>query len=595
MTPYNAPTRDMRFVIKELLQLDEIAKLPGLEDASGDVVDAILEEAARFSGEVLAPLNTVGDTDGAKLEEGAVVRSSPGFADAYRQFIEGGWNGVAADQEYGGMGLPELVATATQEMWQSSNMAFALCPLLTAGAVEALNNHGSAEQKAMYLGNMVAGTWTGAMDLTEPQAGSDLSMVRTRAVREGDHYRISGQKIFITWGDHDMAENIIHLVLARTPDAPPGVKGISLFIVPKFLVNPDGSLGERNDFRCVSLEHKLGIHGSPTCAMSYGDNGGAIGYLVGEEGKGLAYMFTMMNEARHKVGVQGLGIAERAFQQARAFARERIQGRPAGYTDSKPVPIVHHPDVRRMLMTMKSGTEAMRALAYSAGAAMDVARRHADPEVRARSQARVDLLIPIVKGWCTELGVEIASIGIQVHGGMGYIEETGAAQHLRDARITPIYEGTNGIQANDLVGRKLLRDGGAAMGALIGELQQSAVELDGSGAFPGWSARLQAGISQLKTATDWLLDNGNQDPVQAVANCYHYMMLAGYVIGAALMCRAALVAQAALDAGSSDSFYHSKIATARFFLEQLLPRAAGHSESVLAGAESVMALDVDAL
>ncbi|RFA29018.1 acyl-CoA dehydrogenase [Alkalilimnicola ehrlichii] len=594
MSHYNAPTRDMRFVINELLGLEKLAELPGLEEAKPDLVDAIIEEAARFSGEVLAPLNRVGDTDGAKLE-GETVRATPGFAEAYQQFVESGWNGAAASPEYGGMGLPEVVATAAQEMWQSSNMAWGLCPMLTAGAIEALKHHGSDEQKSLYLEKMVSGQWAGAMDLTEPSAGSDLSVIRTRAVPEGDRYRLFGQKIFITWGEHEMAENIVHLVLARTPDAPAGVKGISLFIVPKYLVNADGSLGERNDYRCTALEHKLGIHGSPTCVMSYGDNEGAIGYLVGEEGKGLAYMFTMMNEARHKVGVQGLAIAERAYQQAVAYARERVQGRPVGHKDANPVPIAHHPDVRRMLMTMRSAIEAMRALAYSAAASMDEARHHPDAERRAHQQSRVDLLIPIVKGWCTELGLEMTSLGVQVHGGMGFIEETGAAQHLRDARIAPIYEGTNGIQANDLVGRKLLRDNGQAMQTLVAELRQNIASLSELTPLAGWQQPLNAGLEQLEAATEWLLSNGAADPVQATANSYHYMMLAGYVTGAGLMARGAFLAQQAIDAGSDDPFYRQKLATAQFYIEQLLPRAKAHAESVSHGSSAVMAIPVDEL
>ena len=592
---YSAPTRDMRFVINELHRLERLNALPGLEDANPELAEAILEEAARFSGEVLAPLNRVGDTQGARLV-GDQVEVSPGFGEAYRQFVEAGWNGAGSTPEFGGMGLPELVATATHEMWNSANMAWALCPMLTAGAIEAISHHGSDAQKATYLPQLVSGEWTGTMDLTEPGAGSDLSQVRTRAVRADGHYLISGQKIFITWGEHEVADNIIHLVLARTPDAPAGVKGISLFIVPKYLVNADGSLGARNDMRCVSLEHKLGIHGSPTCAMAYGDGEGAIGYLVGEEGRGLEYMFTMMNEARHKVGLQGLAIAERAYQQARSYALERIQGRPAGYKGEQPLPIAHHGDVRRMLMTMKSATEAMRALCYGAAAEMDLARREPDAAARAAHQARVDLLIPVVKGWCTELGVELASLGVQVHGGMGFIEETGAAQHLRDARIAAIYEGTNGIQANDLVGRKLLRDEGRAMAALLADCEATVAAMSASALPAGWAEALRAGIDELRGAGDWLLEHGRKDPAQATANCYHYLMLAGYVLGAELMGRAALVAQAALDAGSSDqSFYRGKLATTRFYLEQLLPRATGHARSVQAGAEAVMALSDEQL
>ena len=587
MTGYTAPTRDMRFVITELMDFAALSGLPGFEEVSADVVDAILAEAQRFSGQELAPLNVVGDTQGARWEDGEVYVPQ-GFIDAYRQFVEGGWNGVSSDPEYGGMGLPELLAAATQEMWQSANMAWALCPLLTAGAVQALTLHGSDEQKQTYLAKLVSGEWTGTMNLTEPQAGSDLAAVRTRAVPEGDHYRISGQKIFITWGEHQMAENIIHLVLARTPNAPEGVKGISLFVVPKFLVNADGSLGERNDLRCVSIEHKMGIHGSPTCTMVFGDQGGAIGYLVGEEGRGLEYMFTMMNEARHKVGIQGLAIAERAYQQARDFARERVQGRPAGHTGAERAPIIHHPDVRRMLMTMRAATEAMRALAYQAAAHFDTAHRHPDDATRRAEQARADLLIPVVKSWCTELGVEMASIGVQVHGGMGFIEETGAAQHLRDARITPIYEGTNGIQANDLVGRKLLRDRGAAMQALLAELD-AAVQA----APADLQAPLAAAVASLSQATDWLLTHGAQDPAVAQANSHHYLMLTGYTIGGVLMARAARVAQAAIDGGSEDSFYRGKLATARFYMQQLLPRAQAHAQSVLAGAEAVLALPAE--
>ena len=593
MTDYSAPTRDMSFVIRELLDFDSIAALPGFEEVDGDVVEAILEEAGKFSGEVLGPLNRSGDLEGAVWENKS-VRAAKGFAEAYQQFVEGGWNGVAASPEYGGMGLPEVVATATQEMWQASNMSYSLCPMLTQGAVEALSHHGSEELKAIYLEKMVTGEWTGAMDLTEPQAGSDLSAVRTKAVPQGDGtYRLFGQKIFITWGDHDMADNIIHLVLARTPDAPEGVKGISLFLVPKFLVNEDGSLGARNDMHCASIEHKLGIHASPTCTMVFGDEDGAIGYLVGEEGKGLANMFTMMNEARHKVGVQGLAIAERAYQQAVAYAKERVQGRAVGQQGAERLSIIHHPDVRRMPMGMKAQIEAMRALCYVAGAAMDVARRHADEGQRRAAQARVDLLIPVVKGWCTELGVEIASTGIQVHGGMGFVEETGAAQHLRDARITPIYEGTNGIQANDLVGRKLLRDGGSAMNALLEEMDAVISELQGAET-DALREALTTGVAALRRASDFILSKGGEDPLQAVANSFNYLMLSGYVIGGWLMARAALKAEQALADGAGDeAFYRAKLATARFYATQILPKADGYAAAVVAGADPVMALDIE--
>jgi acyl-CoA dehydrogenase len=532
----------------------------------------------------------VGDAEGSHVE-GDTVRTATGFKAAYQAYVDAGWGSVPFEEAYGGGGFPWLIGVVQQEMMNSANMALAMCPLLTQGAIDAILHHGSEEQKEKYLLRMVSAEWTGSMNLTEPDAGSDVGALRTKAVRQDDGtYRISGQKIFITWGEHQMAENIVHLVLARTPNAPAGVKGISLFVVAKFLPDAAGNPGERNDLRCVSIEHKMGIHGSPTCTMAFGDAGGAVGYLVGEEGRGLEYMFTMMNEARHKVGIQGLAIAERAYQQARDFARERVQGRPVGYTGEGGAPIIHHPDVRRMLLTMRAATEAMRALAYRAALHFDFAQRHPDAATRRTQQARADLLIPVVKSWCTELGVEMASIGVQVHGGMGYIEETGAAQHLRDARITPIYEGTNGIQANDLVGRKLLRDRGAAMQSLLAELEET------SKAGPAdLQAPLAAAVGSLRQATEWLLSQGAQDPAAAQANSHHYLMLTGYTIGGALMAQAAAVAQAALDSGSSEEFYRSKIAVARFYMHQLLPRAQAHAESVLAGAAPVLELAVEQL
>jgi acyl-CoA dehydrogenase len=428
--------------------------MPDCAEASTDVVDAVLDEAGKFAAEVLAPLNSAGDEQGAQYSNGNVT-SPAGFKQAYEQFVAGGWNGLGAQPEFGGQGLPHLVAMAVQEMWNSANMAFCLCPMLTSGVIEALKLTGSDAQKQLYMPKLTAGTWSGTMNLTEPQAGSDLSAVRTQAVPEGDHYRIRGTKIFITWGEHDMSENIVHLVLARTPDAPEGVKGISLFIVPKFMVNPDGSLGERNDVKCVSIEHKLGIHASPTCVLAYGDEKGAVGYLVGEENRGLEYMFIMMNHARLGVGLEGVALGERAYQHAREYAKTRVQGRTIGQKSGDRVTIIHHPDVRRMLLTMKAQTEAMRALAYVAAAALDRSHHHPDDKERRRNQSFVDFLIPIVKGCSAETAVEVASTGIQIHGGMGFVEETGAAQFLRDARITTIYEGTTGIQAADLVGRKV--------------------------------------------------------------------------------------------------------------------------------------------
>src|SRR5918992_2482764 len=506
MSTYTAPLKDMRFVLHELAGLAQVAKLPGYEEATPDTVDAILEEAARFAREVLDPLNRSGDQEGSKWSEGE-VRTPKGFRDAYRKFADGGWNALPFEPEWGGQGLPKLVATPVDEMWTSANMSFSLCPLLTQGAVHALALRGAEKLQQTYIPKMVTGEWAGPMNLTEPQAGSDLALVKTRAVREGDHYRISGQKIFITYGEHDLTEQIVHLVLARTPEAPEGTKGISLFVVPKFLVKPDGSLGERNGARCVSLEHKLGIHASPTAVMIY-DN--AIGYLVGEENRGLETMFIMMNAARFGVGLEGVAIAERAFQRALAFARERLQGRDlAG--GGKTVPIIRHPDVRRMLMLMKSQTEAMRALAYVVASALDFASRSPNEEQRKRNQAFVDLMIPVVKGWSTETGVEVASLGVQVHGGMGFVEETGAAQYLRDARITTIYEGTTGIQAMDLVGRKIAREGGATAREWLGALKGFDAEL-GRSANPDVKAirpRLAAGAQAVADCVEYIVSEKN--------------------------------------------------------------------------------------
>src|ERR671928_37200 len=476
MSAYQAPLKDMKFVLNELAGLEEIAKLPGYGEATPDTVDAILEEASKFASGVLDPINYSGDQEGSKWAEGKVT-TPQGFREAYRQFCEGGWNALPFETEWGGQSLPRLVSTPVQEMWKSANLSFSLCPLLTQGAIEALLLRGSEELKHRYLPKMVEGRWTGTMNLTEPQAGSDLSLVRTRAERQGDHYLISGQKIFITYGEHDLAENIIHLVLARTPEAPEGVKGISLFVVPKFIPNQDGTPGKRNAARCASIEHKLGIHASPTAVMVYDR---AVGYLVGEENRGLEYMFIMMNAARFAVGLEGVAIAERAFQRALAFAKERIQGRDL-VQGGKAVPIIRHPDVRRMLMLMKSQTEAMRALAYVVASAMDAVMKSPSSETKNANQAFVDLMIPVVKGWSTETGIEVASLGVQVHGGMGFVEETGAAQHLRDARITTIYEGTTGIQANDLVGRKVGREQGRTMLALIAEIETLDAELGKSG------------------------------------------------------------------------------------------------------------------
>ena len=591
MTAYTAPTRDMQFVINELAGMAEVAALPAFaeQEVGPELVEAVLEEAAKLASEVLAPLNHSGDVQGVKIGPKGVIPAD-GFAKAYRKFVEGGWNGIGCPAEHGGQGLPEMINTATQEMWNSANMSFALCPLLNAGAIEAISRAGSEEQQALYLPKMVSGEWTGTMNLTESQAGSDLSAVRARAVPEGDHYRIFGQKIFITWGEHDMTDNTIHLVLARTPNAPEGVKGISLFIVPKFLVEPDGSLGARNDVHAVSVEHKMGIHASPTCVMAFGDQNGAVGYLVGEENKGLAYMFIMMNEARFKVGLQGLAIGERAYQAAREYAKDRVQGRPVGVKSGDRVAIIHHPDVRRMLMTMKALNEAMRALAYVVAKNMDLARFHPDAETRQRQQTRVDLLIPVVKGWSSEIGIEVASLGVQTHGGMGYIEETGTCQHLRDSRITTIYEGTTGIQAADLAGRKLTMDKGAAMRALIAEIAATVEELGQTAGddLAAIRAGLAEGVQALTEATGWML--GASDAAAAMAVSVDYLMLAGFVCGGWQMARAALVAQTKLMTGEDPSFHEAKLITARFYAEHLLPKAGALRASIKNGGVSILGL-----
>ena len=598
MSTYRAPLADMQFVLNELAGLSQVASLPGFEEAAPDTVMAILEEAAKFATDVLDPLNVPGDREGSTWLEGGKVRTPAGFKEAYEQFCANGWNGLTKSTHYGGQGLPQIVSTPVEEMWHSANLAFDLCPLLTQGAIEAIELRGSQALKDTYLPKMVAGTWTGTMNLTEPQAGSDLAAVRTRAVPQGDGtYKLSGQKIFITFGEHDYTENIIHLVLARTPDAPEGVKGISLFVVPKFLVDADGSLGARNDVRCVSLEHKLGIHASPTCVLAYGDNGGATGYLVGEENRGLEYMFIMMNLARFSVGLEGVGIAERAYQRAVAYARERVQGRAVGLDKAvKSNAIIEHPDIRRMLMTMRAYTEATRAVAYVTAAALDNARANPDAAARAKGQAFADFMIPIVKGWSTEVGQEVASLGIQVHGGMGFIEETGAAQHLRDARITTIYEGTTGIQANDLIGRKTARDAGAVAKAIAGEIDKIAARL-AARTEPSLQAiglQLAAATADVKAAVEWMVPSYGQHPRQAHAGAVAYLKLWGLAVGGWQMGRAALVAADKLAAGGGDrKFLEAKIATARFYADSLLPQVSALSHSIVHGGESALALTAD--
>ena len=592
MSEYRAPIRDMMFVLTELAGLDEVTALPPFADVNAELVQQILEENGKFATEVLSPLNQSGDQQGSKwTAEG--VKTPDGFGDAYRKFVEGGWNALQFPIDFGGQGLPKTVATPVMEMWKSANLSFSLCPLLTGGAIEALLLRGSDAQKAQYLPKMIQGDWTGTMNLTEPQAGSDLALIKSRAIPKGDHYRIFGQKIFITYGEHDLAENIVHLVLARVQDAPAGVRGISLFIVPKFLINADGSLGARNDVRCVSLEHKLGIHASPTAVMQYGEQDGAIGYLIGEENRGLEYMFIMMNAARFAVGMEGVAISERAYQRAVDYARDRIQSRELGGSGSQSVAIIKHPDVRRMLMTMRAQTEATRALAYVVAAATDKAHHHPDENERKRQQAFVDLMIPIVKGWSTEVGIEVASTGVQVHGGMGFIEETGAAQHLRDARITTIYEGTTGIQANDLIGRKLSRDGGQTAKAVISQIKAFDGDL---GKYANLQlAAIRKRLAAAAVATDecitWIVNGAGQDVRTAYAGAVPFLKLMGITTAGWQMARAAVIAQQRITAGAPDaSFYQAKIVTAHFFADHFLSQVPGLRDQVVQGAASVMAL-----
>jgi alkylation response protein AidB-like acyl-CoA dehydrogenase len=591
MSEYFAPIQDMQFVINEIAGLDSISSLPGFEDATPDLIEAVLEQAGILANEVFSPLNQPGDEHATRIENGVVV-SPPGYAEAYRQFVENGWQGIGKAAAIGGQGMPFLVHSAVAEMWYASNMALALCPLLTSGAIEAIESHADTDLQNLYLPKMISGEWSGTMNLTEPQAGTDLAAIKTRAEREADRYRIRGQKIFITWGEHEMSDNIVHLVLARLPDAPAGVKGISLFLVPRFLAKEDGSRGERNDLKVVSVESKMGIHSSPTCVMSYGDKDGAIGFLLGEEHNGLACMFTMMNNARLEVGMQGVAISERAYQRAVLFAKERVQGVARGHSERST--IIHHPDVRRMLMQMRAISQAGRAVAYYASAQTDLAHHAVSAEDRATHQRRVDLIIPIVKGWCTEMAQEATYIGVQVHGGMGFIEETGAAQYMRDARILTIYEGTTGIQALDLMGRKMLRDKGQAMSELIAEMKTLQADLAAADDdVAALADPLATALGSLEEATRWYLQNAAEDPDLGSAVGVDYMMLAGNVACAWLMGKAALAAQKHIDAGSSDLFHAHKISTALFFAEHILPRSAGQLQMVRAGSASVLAIDAD--
>ena len=595
MPEYIAPVDDLRFALKLALK-EDLTTWPGFEDASPDLIDAVLEEAARFSKDVLSPINYLGDQTPPVVNEG-VVTTSPEWRAAYTQFIEGGWTGLALDPSFGGQGLPQVLACAVQEMWDASNMAFGLCPMLSQTAAEAILAKGSEEQKSRFLPKMVTGEWTGTMNLTEPQAGSDLSAVRTRAVpASADHYLLSGQKIYITYGEHDLAENIIHLVLARTPDAPEGVKGISLFIVPKFIPDSNGNPGERNDVYCVSLEHKLGIHGSPTAVLSYGDNGGAVGYLVGEENRGLEYMFIMMNRARHAVGIESYAVAERAYQRSLSYARDRVQGRVVGDTTGGRSPIANHPDVQRMMLSMRSRIEAMRALSLYTASCADRATNHPDQKQRLLGQQRVDVLTPVVKGWSSEVGNEVTALALQVHGGMGFIEETGAAQHYRDARITTIYEGTTGIQAADLVGRKLLRDGGQMVSEMISEIRDdiSIASLQDDPVVQEIAVAVAASVTHLEDATQSILESAKDNPKSPFFDSFNYLMLWGVAAGGWQMAKAAREAKNMLDAQEgSQAFLRAKMLSSLYYARQISPQSTALSQAVCA--PNLPAEDLDEL
>ncbi len=592
MSTYRAPLRDMQFVLRELAGIEEIAKLPGCEETL-DVLDSILEEASAFAAGVLDPLNRVADKEGCTFADGKVTTPA-GFKAAYKKFADAGWIGLPVPQEYGGQGLPQVLLGPTLEMWNAANIGFANGPLLNQGAIEAIELKGSQEQKKRFIPNLVSGKWTGTMCLTEPQAGSDLAQVRTKAVPDGDHYRLTGQKIFITFGEHDMAENIIHLVLARLPDAPEGTKGISLFIVPKFVVNDDGSLGEPNEMVCAGIEHKLGINGNPTCTMSIGEGGkGAVGYLVGEANRGLEYMFVMMNAARFSVGVQGIALADRAYQSALEYAKERVQGRDIKPGSRAPEAIVKHPDVRRMLMWQKATIEAMRALAYVTAASLDFSQRHPDERARKEHRAFVEFMIPVVKGWCTESAVDLCSTALQVFGGMGYIEETGIAQQYRDVRIVTIYEGTTGIQALDLIGRKLIRDMGAtatATGKKMERVAKACAESEDAGVKAIGSALSEA-LTTLSGVSQWIGMNAMSDLHKAFACSVPYLKLWGIVAGGWQMARAALVAAARIASGDADSeFYRAKLATAKFYASHVLSQHVWIARQIKEGSADVMSV-----
>ncbi len=590
MTVYNFPHKDAVFLINDLFGFDQLCEQAGLTDINGELVVAILEEAGRFGTEVIAPLNSVGDQQGAEVGVDG-VQETPGFADAYRQFVDNGWPSLTADEQYGGQDMPMVLGHAVAEVWDTSSLAFSLCPMLTIGAAQAIWKHGSEDLKNTYLPKMVSGEWTATMNLTESGAGSDLAAVTTRAIPAGDHFLVSGQKIFITWGDHQMADNIIHMVLARLPDAPAGVKGISLLLVPKFLLDENGQPSAHNDVYCVSVEHKLGIHGSPTCVMSFGENDGAVGYLIGAPQKGLAAMFIMMNEARQGVGRQALGLCERSYQQAREYAKERLQGTRS---DGSRFPIIDFPDVRRMLMLMKASTEAMRGLIYMAGVESDKTRWAKNPQAAQKHAVRIGLFTPIIKGWMSELAQEITSLGIQVHGGMGYVEETGSAQHYRDVRITTIYEGTTGIQGQDLVDRKTLGDNGAALEELLNEIQAAADAMAGVDELSAMADQLSVAVQAGREARAWLLEHAGENRDVAGSVSVNFMLLMGYICGGWVMGLAALKAVELLGDDTGDAaFLKSKKLTAQFYFDHLLSRSSSCLASVKAGSDSIMALAAD--
>ena len=593
---YRAPVKDMLFVMKELANIDAVAQLPGFEDAGYDTAQAVLEECAKFNEDVVAPLNWTGDINPSSFSQG-VVKATPGFKEAFTQYTQGGWQGLHHPTDFGGQGLPKLIHAACQEMVNAANLSFALCPLLTDGAIEALLTAGSDEQKAAFIPKMIDGTWTGTMNLTEPQAGSDLAAVRTRAEPQADgSYRLFGTKIYITWGEHDMAENLVHLVLARVSGAPEGVKGISLFICPKFMVQADGSLGERNDVHCVSIEHKMGIKASPTAVLQYGDHGGAVGYLVGQENRGLEYMFVMMNAARFGVGVQGIAAADRAYQRAVQYARDRVQSRPVDGSVPGAASIIHHPDVRRMLMNMRAHVEGCRAMALVAAAAFDASHHHPDAEVRRQNQAFYEFMVPLIKGFSTEMSLEVTSQGVQVHGGMGFIEETGAAQHYRDAKILTIYEGTTAIQANDLIGRKTARDGGATAKGIAAQIEatEQALAARTSAAAQAMTTRLKAAREAFLQVVDFVAGQTKASPNAVFAGSVPYLMLAGKLMAGWQMGRALLAAEDRLAAGEDEAFMRAKITTARYFADHILSTVPGMRDSIIDGAAGVTDMALEA-